>query len=49
MVAPFTNTSKVLIVAGGVDAGQALASSELLEFDQTGATWYSATSLPGAT
>ena len=36
----------MLIVVGGVDAGQALASSELLDFGQTGAAWSTSTSLP---
>ena len=37
---------KVLIVVGGVDADQALASSELLDYSRAGSTWSPATSLP---
>ena len=36
----------MLIVVGGVDTGEALASSELLDFGRTGAAWLTATSLP---
>ena len=36
-----------MIVAGGVDADQALSSTELFEYNRPGATWISATNLPG--
>ena len=36
-----------MIVAGGVDADQALSSTELFDYNRPGATWISATNLPG--
>ena len=36
-----------MIVAGGVDADQALSSTELFEYNRPGATWISVTNLPG--
>ena len=38
---------KIMIVAGGVDADQALSSTELFDYNRPGATWISATNLPG--
>ena len=43
---PTRNTLKVLIVVGGVDAEEALGSSELLEYSRGGATWSPSTPLP---
>ena len=43
---PTRNTLKVLIVVGGVDAEEALGSSELLEYSRAGATWSPSTPLP---
>jgi len=42
----FIGHSQMLIVVGGVNAGEALASSELLDFVRSDATWSPATSLP---
>ena len=36
-----------MIVVGGVDADQALSSTELFDYNRPGATWVSATNLPG--
>ena len=36
-----------MIVAGGVDADQALSSTELFDYNRPGATWIAATNLPG--
>ena len=41
-----TTYFKVLIVVGGVDTEEALASSELLNYSRAGSTWSPATSLP---